>query len=94
MCDPWHQSTEWGRRHIKLSDPFVFRIADEKAIIVAVIDSMTDVDLAPAELKATNFVQFAAIFDTFILGHVFVFTTAAGGGNHVSPRLLMVYNYY
>ncbi len=71
-----------------LGDAFVFRVSDQKAIVIVVVDGMADVDIAAAELNAAQLVQFAAVIDTFILGHIFVFACAAGGGNHFSPLRL------
>jgi hypothetical protein len=68
-----------------LCDALVFRVSDQKAIVIVVVDGMADVDIAAAELNAAQFIQFAAIIDTFILGHMLVFTCAAGRGNHISP---------
>jgi hypothetical protein len=68
------------------SDAFVIRISDEKAVVVAVVDGMADVDLTSAELHAVQLIQFVARVETFVFGHVLVFAVAAGGGNHDSPR--------
>jgi hypothetical protein len=69
-----------------LGDASIFGVADEKTIVVIVINGMADVDLTATELNAAQFVQFIAGVDTFIFGHIFVFTSAAGGGDHGSPR--------
>ena len=63
----------------------VLRISDQKAIVVIVVDGMTNVDLATTELHSAYFVQLVARIDTLIFGHVLVFTIAAGRGNHGSP---------
>jgi len=63
-----------------------FDMPDQKTIVIGIINSLADADFPPAELKATDFVQFAAGIDAFILGHVFVFTITAWGGNHIAPR--------
>jgi hypothetical protein len=81
--------TAYGEHPVLGSYAFIIRIADEKAIVVGIVDGVADVDFAPAELQAAYFCQFVAVIDAFILGIVFVFAVATWGRNHVSPRLLM-----
>ncbi len=82
------------RHQLRLSDAFVLRISDEKTIVVVVVDGMTDVDLAVAELNPAQLIQFVARVDAFILGHILVFTVAAGRGNHVSPLMDCVWHVF
>jgi hypothetical protein len=64
----------------------VFDMADQKTVVISIINSLADADFPPAELKAADLVQFATGIDAFVLGHVFVFTITAWGGNHIAPR--------
>jgi hypothetical protein len=64
----------------------MFDMPDEKTIVIGIVDGLADTDFPTTELKTADFVHFAAGVNAFILGHVFVFTIAARGGNHVAPR--------
>jgi hypothetical protein len=66
-----------------------FRMTDQETIVIGVVDRTRDADVPIAELKTTDLFQLAAGRDAFILGLIFLFTIAAWGRNHFSPRFLM-----
>jgi len=60
----------------------------EETIVTGVVDCTADADVAIPKLKAADFFQLAAGRNAFIFGQIFVFTIAAWGRNHFTPRFL------
>jgi hypothetical protein len=76
-----------ARQHAS-STGAIFDMPDQKTIVIGIIHGLAGTDFPPAELQATDLIQLAASIEALILGHMFVFTIAARGRNHLTPHFL------